>query len=45
MEVYVNYPTTEKGWDMFYGAVAEFHVRVVIVLNSLISIALISFFI
>ena len=30
MEVYVNYPTTEEGWDMFYDAVAEFHARVVI---------------
>lgn len=25
MEVYVNYPTTEEGWDMFYDAVAEVH--------------------
>lgn len=25
MEVYVNYPTTEEGWDMLYDAVAEVH--------------------
>lgn len=25
MEVYVNFPTTEEGWHMFYDAVAEVH--------------------